>query len=80
MKETLVGIRAKLMKPGMKSVDLAVHSYWVGRPSPCVVVKDRGIGSLIGGPFESLEEAFQIEVAEHPGYLVTEREDVFAVS
>ena len=72
MQKITVGILAKLTKDGAKDISLLVHSYYLGRPSPCVVIED-GLGlGLTGGHIESIEQIFQIVVSNHPGYIVRE--------
>ncbi len=73
MQDVTVGIRAKLTRDGADEIDLLVHSYYLGRSSPCVVVKNWANRGLIGGHVESLDEIFQLELAKHPGYIVQDR-------
>jgi hypothetical protein len=73
MQKLTVGILAKLSRDGAKDVDLLVHSYYLGRPSPCVVIEDGVNLGLTGGHIESLEQRFQTAVNDHPGYTVHER-------
>jgi hypothetical protein len=73
MHKTTVGILGKLTKDGAKDITLLVHSYYVGRPSPCVVIENGVNLGLTGGHIESLDQMFQIAVNKHPGYMVQER-------
>ncbi|MGH7867711.1 MAG: hypothetical protein ACREP9_08810 [Candidatus Dormibacteraceae bacterium] len=73
MSKITVGIRAKLTKDGAKDIDLLVNSYYLGRPSPCVVMEDWVNLGIIGGHIESIEEVFQTAVSKHPGYEAQER-------
>jgi hypothetical protein len=73
MHKITVGILAKLTKDGAKDIALLVHSYYLGRPSPCVVIEDGVNLGLTGGHIESVEQMFQIVVNNHPGYTVQER-------
>ena len=61
MQQILVGIDAKLTKPGAKDIDLLVHSYWLGKPSPCVVVTD-SMRHIIGGAIDSFDQTFASQV------------------
>jgi len=79
MKQVLVGIRGTLAKSGAKEVDLLVHSYFLGRPSPCVVIVDWVNKGVVGGAIDSIEQIFQLEIANHPGYVVKTRQDLIAV-
>jgi hypothetical protein len=79
MKQVIVGIRGTLSKDGAKDIDLLVHSYYVGRSSPCVVIEDWVNKGLIGGAINSIEQIFQLEIASHPGYVVMVRQDLIAV-
>jgi len=72
MKQVVVGIRGKLAKDGEKDIDLLVHSYYVGRPSPCVVMEDWVNRGVIGGSIESVEQIFQLQIAKHSGYVLKE--------
>jgi hypothetical protein len=72
MGEIIVGIHGRLVRDGGKDVDLLVHSYYLGRPSPYYVIEDWVNRGLVGGPNESLEEIFQLQVVKHPGYSVKE--------
>lgn len=74
--EIIIGIHAKLTKDGAKDIDLLVHSYYVGRPSPCVVITDWSKRSGIGGSIDSLDQIFDLEVSKHPGYIVKERANI----
>ncbi len=78
METVFVGIHGRLVNDGEKDIDVVVHSYYLGRPSPCVVIEDRVNMGLIGGHIESLEQIFQGRIAEHPGYVVRERHDLVA--
>ena len=78
MGEILIGIDAKLTKQGADDIDLLVHSYYLGRPSPCVVVTDT-VRHVIGGSINSLDQIFAHEVAQHPGYTVKERANLLAI-
>jgi hypothetical protein len=80
MNEIVVGIRGRLARDGAKDIDLLVYSYYVGRPSPCVVIEDWVNGGLIGGSIESVEQIFQFQVAKHPGCVIKERQDLVAVA
>jgi hypothetical protein len=73
MHKITVGILAKLTKDGAKGIALLVHSYYLGRPSPCVVIEEGVNLGLTEGHIESLEQMFQIVVDNHPGYTVQER-------
>jgi hypothetical protein len=73
MHKTTVGILGKLTKDGAKDITLLVHSYYVGRRSPCVVIENGVNLGLTGGHIESLDQMFQIAVNKHPGYMVQER-------
>jgi hypothetical protein len=73
MQEVTAGILARLTKEGAKDINLLVHSYYVGRPSPCVVIRDWVNQGMIGGCIESVEQIFDLEVAKHPDYTVRER-------
>jgi hypothetical protein len=79
MKQVIVGICGRLVKDGAQDINLLVHSYYVGRPSPCVVFEDWVNKGLIGGHIESVEQIFRQQVATHPGYVVKERQDLVAV-
>ena len=79
MGEILVGINAKLTKQGAANIDLLVHSYYLGRPSPCVVVTN-SVRHVIGGSINSLDQIFAQEVAQHPGYAVKERANLLCNS
>jgi len=68
-----VGILAKLAQNGAKDIGLLVHSYYVGRPSPCVVIEDGVSLGLTGGNIQSLEQMLQIAANRHPGYVIQER-------
>jgi len=61
-----LAILAKLTKDGAKDIALLVHSYYLGRPSPCVVIEDGVNLGLTGGHIESVEQMFQIVVNNHP--------------
>jgi len=74
--EVIIGIHAKLTKEGAKDIDLLVHSYYVGRPSPCVVITDWSTRSGIGGSIGSLDQIFDLELAKYPGYTVKERANI----
>ncbi len=78
MGEVLVGIDAKLTKPGAEEIDLLVHSHYLGRPSPCAVVTG-SVRHAIGGSIDSLEQIFAQELALHPGYTVKERANILAI-
>lgn len=78
--EIIIGIHAKLTKEGAKDVDLLVHSYYIGRPSPCIVITDWSTRNLIGGSIDSLDQIFDLAVAKHPGYIVKERVNIVAVT
>lgn len=70
MSEMTVCIHAKLAKPGAEDIDLVVHSYYVGRPSPCVVIKNWINKYLVGGGIQCVEQIFMAEAATYPGYAV----------
>jgi hypothetical protein len=72
-------VNSIVSKPGSKDIDLLVHSYYVGRPSPCVVIEDWVNKGLIGGAIDGIGQIFQLEIAKHPGYTVTARQDLIAV-
>jgi hypothetical protein len=74
-----VAIRGRLVKEGENDVNVFVHSYYVGRPSPCVIIENGVNLGLIDGHIEDVDEIFQYELARHPGYCVKERIDVVAV-
>lgn len=74
--KTLVGIHPKLVKEGEKDIDLVVHSFYRGRPSPCVVIENYGIENVIGGNIDNLEQMFQQQVSMYPGFIVKERSDI----
>lgn len=76
--EITIGIHAKLPKDGAKGIDLLVHSYYIGPPSPCVVITGWSKRSGIGGPINSLDQIFDLEAAEYPGYVVKERANIVA--
>jgi hypothetical protein len=76
MPETLVAISVKLGRDGAQDIDLLIHSYRVGSPSPCVVIEDFGPPRGIGGSIESLDQILQLVIAEHPGYVVKRRAEV----
>jgi hypothetical protein len=78
MKRTIVYIHAILAKEGANDIDLLVHSYYIGRPSPCVVIEDWTYKGSIGGHIESVEEIFQLQVSKHPGYAIKNRQDLIA--
>ena len=73
MKQVVVGVRGTLSANGAKDIDLLVHSHNVGNPSPCHVIEDRAHRGMIGGSICSLDQIFDIEVAKHEGFAVTER-------
>jgi hypothetical protein len=79
MKQVVIGIHGKLTKDGATDMDLLVHSYYLDRPSPCVVIQDGVNKGVIGGSIESVEQIFQLEVSKHPGWVVKERQDLIAV-
>jgi hypothetical protein len=79
MERIIFGIRGKLVKDGAKDIDLLVHSYYLGSPSPCVVIEDWVRKDVIGGHIDSVEQMFQQQVATHPGYVVKERQELVAV-
>jgi hypothetical protein len=79
MEQIIIGIHAKLTKDGEKDIDLLVHSYYIGHPSPCVVITDWSTRSGIGGSIDSLDQIFDLEVAKHPGYSVKERVNLVAI-
>ena len=79
MRQVIIGTRATLAKDGAKDIDLLVHSYYVGRPSPCVVIEDWVNKGVIGGAIGSIEQIFQWEIANHPGYVVKARQELIAV-
>jgi len=65
-----VGFLATLTKNGAQDITLLVHSYYLGRPSPCVTIEDGVNLSLTGGHPDPLDLTFQIAVDRHPGYTV----------
>jgi hypothetical protein len=70
MTESIVYIDCRLTKDGAKDVVLTVQRDSFGRPSPCLVTED-GRSSMIGGAdIESVEQIFQYQVAQYPGYAV----------
>jgi len=73
MQKTTVGILGKIKKNGAADITLLVHSYYVGRPSPCAVIEDGVNLGLTGGHIDSLDQMLQIAVDKHPGYTVQER-------
>jgi hypothetical protein len=74
MQKTTVGVLGKLTKDGAKDIALLVHSYYVGRLSPCVVIEDgANLGLTGGGHIESLDQVFQIRASKHEGYVIQER-------
>lgn len=73
MQELTVGILAKLTKDGAKDINVLVHSQYLGRPSPYLVIEDWVYRGHVGGPVESLEQGLQGVVNEHPGYMVQQR-------
>jgi len=68
-----VGIFGNLAREGAKDITLLVHGYYVGRPSPSVVIEDGVNVGLTGGHIESLDQVFQTAANKHPGYIVQER-------
>jgi hypothetical protein len=80
MENVTVGIRGKLTRDGASEIDLLVHSYYLGRSSPCVVIENWVNRGLIGGHIENLDEIFQLEVAKHPGYIVQDRMTLVATT
>jgi hypothetical protein len=68
-----VGFLATLSKDGAKDITLLVHSYYIGRPSPCVTIEDGVNLGLTGGHPDPLELTFQYAVDRHPGYAVQRR-------
>ena len=58
MGQIIIGIHAKLTKDGEKDIDLLVHSHYIGRSSPCVVITDWSTRSDIGGSIDSLDQIF----------------------
>jgi len=66
MEDVTVAVRGKLTRSDASDIDLLVHSYCLGRPSPCVVVENSVNRGLIGGHIENLEEILDLEVARHP--------------
>lgn len=65
MSKITVGIQAVLKKDGVKDIDLVVHQYYVGHPSPCVVIRDGDRWGL-GGNIETIEEILELEVGKSP--------------
>jgi hypothetical protein len=76
MQKITVGILAKLTKDGAKDIILLVHSYYLGRPSPCVVIEDWVSAIPTGGHIDSLEQILQNAVNKHPGYIIREGERI----
>lgn len=76
MPQAIVAIIGKLAKSGSKDIDLIVHSHRMGSPSPCVVIEDFSGPRGIGGSIQSLEQIFQLQVANHPGYVVKHRAEL----
>ncbi len=72
MNEITVCIHGKLAKRGAEDVELVVHSYYVGRPSPCVVIENWMDQYLVGGGIDSVEQIFMYVAARHPGYILKE--------
>ena len=79
MKEVVVRISGSLTKNGEPDIVLSVSSYYVGRTSPCVVTNELVKDAIIGGPIESLEQIFQLQIDNHLGYVVKDRQDLVAV-
>lgn len=79
MEAVTVAIEGKFGKDGARDIDLVVHSFYVGHPSPCVVIEDGVNRGLIGGQVDTLDEIFQLELSRHPGYIVKERSDVVLI-
>jgi hypothetical protein len=74
---TIVGKEVVLKSTlGGADVQVGVFSYFVGRPSPCIVITD-GVQRLIGGSIESLEEMLQTELADYPDYVVKSHSSIF---
>src|SRR5258708_5605269 len=69
MPKITVGIHAVLKKDGAKDIDLVVHQYYVGQPSPCVVIRD-GDRWGVGGNIETIEEILEFEISKSSGYTV----------
>ncbi len=69
MPKITVSIQAVLKKEGAKDINLMVHRYYIGQPSPCVVVKDAERWG-VGGNIDTIEEILDDEVGKHPGYSV----------
>jgi hypothetical protein len=72
--QIIIGIHGKLVREGSTDIDLLVHCHHDnGSPSPYVVITNFGQPQIIGGAVTSLEQAFDAEVAKHPGYTVQQR-------
>src|SRR5260370_24624518 len=69
MSKITVGIHAVLKKDEAKDIDLVVHQYYVGQPSPCVVIRD-GDRWGVGGNIETIEEILEFEISKNSGYTV----------
>lgn len=78
MQNVVVAIVAKLVKPGVKDIDLIVSSYYVGQPSPARVIEDGVEVDVFRGQARSLEEILQLEVAKRAGYVVQQQVSVVA--
>lgn len=77
MRKALVAILGKLTNEASNDIDLVVHSYRLGSPSPCIVIEDFSAPKGIGGSIQSLDQIFGREVANHPGYVVKHRVELF---
>jgi hypothetical protein len=80
MNEVIVGIQGKLKKEGERDIDLFVHNYYIGRPSPCVVIEDQKNRFIIGGHIDSVEQIFELQAAKRHGYAVKERREIVAAA
>jgi hypothetical protein len=52
----------------------------VAKTAAPVVIEDWVNKGVIGGAINSIEQIFQLEIASHPGYVVTARQDLIAVA
>jgi putative nucleotidyltransferase with HDIG domain len=70
MKDVIVAVVAKLVRPGAKDIDLLVSSIYLGQPSPSRVIEDGVETDVFREQAHSLEEILQREVAKRAGYTV----------
>ncbi len=63
----VIAIQCELVKEGELKRDLLVYRYNERRPSPCVVASN-GFRAVIGGHIQSVEQIYDQELAEWPGY------------